>query len=49
MVRKYSWYDPVLVKRMRLVLTILIWIVWVLIAYLQQDSLQAIVNNLFRH
>ncbi len=33
MVRKYQWYDPVRIKRIRIVLSILIWISWIMILF----------------
>lgn len=46
MVRKYSWYDPVLVKKMRVLLTILIWVMWLMIAYMQQQRISALLDLL---
>ncbi|MFT3674374.1 MAG: hypothetical protein QM781_00605 [Chitinophagaceae bacterium] len=46
MVRKYNWYDPVLVKKMRILLTILIWIMWLMIAYIQQQRIFALLDLL---
>ncbi|HEX2628911.1 MAG TPA: hypothetical protein VHM26_07865 [Chitinophagaceae bacterium] len=48
MVRKYQWYDPVRIKRIRIVLSILIWISWIMILFLQQEAIVRAFNFLFR-
>lgn len=47
MVKKYHWYDPVLVKKIRLVMTILTWVVGLMIVFLQQERIRYIIDLLF--
>lgn len=47
MVRNHHWYDPVLMRRMRISLTVMIYAVWLIILALQYNWVMPIIKNLF--
>lgn len=47
MVRHQNWDDPYVLRKVRKRLTIAIWLVLALIAYLQHHVLMQILQNLF--
>ncbi|MET0464308.1 MAG: hypothetical protein ABW007_14180 [Chitinophagaceae bacterium] len=49
MVRPYHWYDPMLTRRMRVLLTALIWIAWLTIVILQYDHIVHLLVSLKRY
>ncbi|MCG2617012.1 hypothetical protein LZZ85_22140 [Terrimonas sp. NA20] len=49
MVRPYHWYDPMLTRRMRALLTALIWVAWLTILLLQYDQILRVLISLKRY
>jgi len=47
MVRHQNWHDPYVLRKVRKRLTIAIWLVLALIAWLQQGMLMHLLQNLF--
>lgn len=47
MVRHYQWYDPVLIKRIRISLTILTWVVWGMIIFIQHERILQLMKSIF--
>lgn len=47
MVRHYNWHDPYVLRKVRKRLTIAIWLVLGLIAFLQHHALMRLFQNLF--
>jgi hypothetical protein len=39
MVRQFNWYDPMLTRRMRHLLTAIIWVAWLTIVFLQYENI----------
>lgn len=48
MVKKYQGYDAMLIRRMRITLTIITWIVWGAILFLQHDWIISILTKIFK-
>jgi|GEM_PF-5696623 len=44
MVRHFNWYDPILTRRMRHVLTAVIWIAWLTILFLQYENIVQLIQ-----
>ncbi|MFD2919240.1 hypothetical protein ACFS6H_05900 [Terrimonas rubra] len=47
MVKPYHGYDIILIRRLRITLTILIWIVWAIILFLQHETIIHILQSFF--
>ena len=49
MVRQYNWYDPMLTRKMRKVLTVLIWTAWLIVLFLQYQNIKQVLSSLLEH
>lgn len=48
MVKPYYGYDAMLIRRLRITLTILIWVVWAIILFLQREMIIHILTQFFK-
>ena len=48
MVRQHDWYDPSVMKRVRIAITIVLWAIGIIVLYLNHNWLITAVTNFFK-